>query len=175
MLLPLLGPVFFNGMIAGVISSVALSPLVNLAWRQRKYMADATAALLTRDPDSLDAALVTLAASDSAVQMPAWAAHLCILEPTRSAAGGSLLRKTFVSMFPPPRARHRALCRLGANNRELPGAAAPDSWPLRVSRALLFSVFALITAAVLGAIACAYCLSLIMTLFPIAMLHAILR
>jgi Zn-dependent protease with chaperone function len=173
-LMPFLGPVFFNGMIAGAINSVALSPLVNLAWRQRKYMADATSVRLTRDPDALDGALASIAAAGSCLEMPAWAGHHCLFAPGRVGNAG-LLRKSWVAIFPPPAARHDALVKMGASKRAFPGVYAKQSLPVRIARAALFSLFGVIGVFVIGAMGCAYCFSLLGTFFAIAILHAILR
>jgi Zn-dependent protease with chaperone function len=173
-LMPLLGPVFFNGMIAGVINSLALSPLVSLAWRRRKLIADATAVRLTRDPDALDVALASIASAGSSVQMPAWAGHLCLLDPG-AVGNANFLRKSWVPIFPPPVSRHEALVKMGSSDRTFPGVYAKDSLPLQITRAILYSFFGVIGVFVIGAMGCAYCFSLIGTLFPVAALHAILR
>ncbi len=173
-LMPFLGPVFFNGMIAGVINSLALSPLVNLAWRRRKYIADATAVRLTRDPDALDGALATIASAGFSAQMPAWAGHLCLVDPGE-VGNANFLRKSWASIFPPPGSRHDALVKMGSSERAFPGVYAKDSLPLRITRAILFSFYGVIGVLVITAMGCAYCLSLIGTLFPVAALHAILR
>src|ERR1700730_15883594 len=51
--MPLMGPVLLSGLVSGMVSKMFLEPLIACAWRQRKYMADATAVQLTRDPDAL--------------------------------------------------------------------------------------------------------------------------
>jgi hypothetical protein len=173
-LMPFLGPVLFNGMIAGVINSLALSPLVNLAWRRRKYIADATAVRLTRDPHALDGALAAIASAGSSVRMPAWAGHLCLVDPG-TIGDANFLRKSWVAIFPPPGSRHEALVKMGSGDRTSPAAYARDSLPLRITRTLLISLFGVIGVFVLGAMCCAYCLSLIGTLFAVSVLHAILR
>lgn len=50
------GPVLVQ-FFAGITAEFLLKPLLALAWRHRKYMADATAVRLTRDPDALAEAL----------------------------------------------------------------------------------------------------------------------
>jgi hypothetical protein len=56
-MMPLMGPVVLSGFVSGIVSTFLLDPLVSFAWRRRKYMADAAAVRLTRDPDTLAAAL----------------------------------------------------------------------------------------------------------------------
>jgi len=50
------GPVMVQ-FFAGMTAEFLLKPLLALAWRRRKFMADATAVRLTRDPDALAGAL----------------------------------------------------------------------------------------------------------------------
>jgi Zn-dependent protease with chaperone function len=54
--LVLMGP-WMAGFFFNVACAFLVIPLLALAWRQRKYMADATAVRLTRDPDALASAL----------------------------------------------------------------------------------------------------------------------
>jgi hypothetical protein len=64
---------------------------------------------------------------------------------------------------------------MGSSDRTFPGVYAKDSLPLQITRAILYSFFGVIGVFVIGAMGCAYCFSLIGTLFPVAALHAILR
>jgi Zn-dependent protease with chaperone function len=63
-----------------LLRSIAVGPLVMLLWRTRRYLADATAIQLTRDPDALGRALVDIEGSETPV--PAWARHLMIVHGT---------------------------------------------------------------------------------------------
>ena len=54
--LVLMGP-WMAGFFLNVACAFLIMPLLALAWRQRKYLADATAVRLTRDPDALAGAL----------------------------------------------------------------------------------------------------------------------
>jgi len=60
-----------RGLIAG--------PFIALAWRNRRYLADATAVQLTRDPDGLVAALISLSATPTSVSGGEWADFLFIV------------------------------------------------------------------------------------------------
>ena len=55
--MPLVGPLVISGFFGGLICMLVLGPLLALTWRQRKYLADATAVQLTRDPNTLGSAL----------------------------------------------------------------------------------------------------------------------
>src|SRR5262249_33105728 len=56
-----------------------LTPRMALAGRSRRYLADASAVQLTRDPDGLAGALLTLAERGSLVPGGQWASHLFIV------------------------------------------------------------------------------------------------
>ena len=61
-----------------------LQPSMALLWRKRKYLADACAVQLTRNPDGLAEALRKLNADRGAVPGGAWAAHLFLVSPAAS-------------------------------------------------------------------------------------------
>jgi Zn-dependent protease with chaperone function len=52
-----------------------------LVWRARRYLADASAVELTRNPDALAGALERLAQDNSAIPGGAWATHLFVINP----------------------------------------------------------------------------------------------
>jgi len=56
-----------------------ISPLIALAWRSRRYLADATAVQLTRDPQGLGDALVELNEKGGLPPGAQWAGHLFIV------------------------------------------------------------------------------------------------
>ncbi|HEY6306208.1 MAG TPA: M48 family metalloprotease [Candidatus Angelobacter sp.] len=64
---------FFNG--------VLLGPCMALVWRTRRYLADASAVELTRNPDALAGALERLAQDNSAIPGGSWATHLFVINP----------------------------------------------------------------------------------------------
>ena len=74
------GPLVMAGFFGGLVSSFVLSPLVALAWRQRKYLADSTAVRLTRNPDTLAEALQKMGPGGSALDLAPWAAHLAVVQ-----------------------------------------------------------------------------------------------
>ena len=69
--------------------SFVLAPLLALVWRTRRYLADATAVQLTRNPDALARALASLWAKGGVVPGAGWAAPLFISIPARGGADPS--------------------------------------------------------------------------------------
>jgi Zn-dependent protease with chaperone function len=174
-LMPLMGPVFLSGFLSGLVNTMMLTPAIAFAWRQRKYMADATAVRLTRDPNALAGALSAISRSRGSTQTAAWAGHLCVVDPgTKRDAG--LLGGSFVSIFPSLQRRIEALVKMGA--------AAPSPLPHRPRMPLLAVVLiaglATIVAFLLGTVVVllvlvSAALSGIFTLMPAAVIHALLR
>jgi Zn-dependent protease with chaperone function len=106
-----------------VFLDAVLGPSLALLWRARRYLADASAVHLTRDPNGLAEALTTL--SDSAQAMPgaAWSSHLFIVKPEGSGRM-AFSRADFVAA---QRGDPRAIARLrdlGMAEREQRKAAA---------------------------------------------------
>jgi Zn-dependent protease with chaperone function len=62
-------------------NTVLLGPCMALVWRTRRYLADASAVELTRNPDALAGALERLAQDNSAIPGGAWATHLFVINP----------------------------------------------------------------------------------------------
>ena len=67
--------------------SFVVSPLLALLWRRRRYLADATAVQLTRNPDAVARALASLSARGGEIPGAGWAAPLCIIGPRSGQAG----------------------------------------------------------------------------------------
>ncbi len=63
-------------------NTVLLGPSMALVWRTRRYLADAGAVELTRNPDALAGALERLAQDNTAISGGAWATHLFVINPT---------------------------------------------------------------------------------------------
>jgi Zn-dependent protease with chaperone function len=84
----LLFPIFFTNaaikMSLWFFSLAVLGPSVALLWRRRKYLADATAVQLTRNPDGLAGALQKLNEDAGAIPGGGWASHLFIVRPGSS-------------------------------------------------------------------------------------------
>jgi Zn-dependent protease with chaperone function len=169
--LPLMGPLVITGFLAGLVNLFLLAPLVALAWRQRKYMADATAVRLTRDPDGLASALQELERSDGGAAFAAWAAHFAVVSPGSRARG--LLGSSFVPMHPAVTRRLRALERLGAH-------VSYDAHRLPVQLLLILVPLGALIGGLLAIAACllAYVsvpLSMLFLGIPFAVIHVLLR
>ncbi len=80
-------PIFFTNAAIKLwlwfFSLTVLGPSMALLWRTRRYLADAFAVQLTRDPDSLAAALKKLQDDGGAISGGGWASHLFIVSPGR--------------------------------------------------------------------------------------------
>lgn len=166
------GPVVMTGFFAGIVSMSVLGPLLAFAWRQRKYMADATAVRLTRDPDTLGRALEKIAAAGGGGTMAGWATHLSIASARSS--GFSLFGGSIVPMFPSPERRLRALQKLGATltppkKKTIPLKMMAIGIPL-------FSVLIALVAMLLPLLVyVSLLLSMVFVGLPLGILHVLLR
>lgn len=61
--------------------NVLLGPCIALVWRTRRYLADASAVQLTRNPDALATALQRLSQDNTAIPGSVWASHLFVMNP----------------------------------------------------------------------------------------------
>lgn len=173
--MPLMGPVVMSGFLGGFVSNMLLSPLVSLAWRQRKYMADAAAVRLTREPDGLFSALATLQGKDADLLSTGWADHVCVVAPARKSS-------LIVPIFPSLARRLAALARMGAT-QPLPEQPTPGftggRWPSGAMMVLLAGLLALAASLMVALIPLLVMVSTMLTglftLFPAALLHALLR
>ena len=84
----LLFPIFFTNMAIKLslwfFSFSMLQPSMALLWRKRKYLADAVAVQLTRNPDGLAEALRKLNRNRGPIPGGAWASHLFLVNPAGS-------------------------------------------------------------------------------------------
>lgn len=84
----LLFPIFLTNfaikMSLWFFSFAVLGPSLGLLWRTRKYLADASAVQLTRNPDGLAAALQKLAADNGPIPGGECAPHLFVIKPGAS-------------------------------------------------------------------------------------------
>lgn len=169
--MPLYGPVVISGFFGGMVSSVLLEPLLALVWRRRKYLADAIAVQLTRDPQALSDAIGTLGIGERGGGFPAWSAHMLVVG---SSSRGGLLSGSSVPMYPTLDKRLKALARMGATVVLSP----PRQFPLWLQ--LLFAAAGFVCAALLGVaiyllVMVSIALSGLFTFLPAMILHAILR
>jgi Zn-dependent protease with chaperone function len=72
--------------------NVLLGPSMALLWRTRRYLADAGAVELTRNPDALSGALQRLSEDDNNVGGGAWAAQLFVVNPSGDHSGPRVAR-----------------------------------------------------------------------------------
>ncbi len=166
--LPLAGSVVITGFFTAVVCLFMLGPLLSLAWRQRKYMADATAVRLTRDPNTLSEALEKMGGADSAIAP--WAAHLSVV----SAPGArGLMSNSAVPMFPSLDRRLRALGTMGAHLTQ-----APKKMPLKLVLIVtpLFAIVGVLAGCVLCLLAwVSIPLTALFMGIPFAIVHLLLR
>ncbi|MBS0418875.1 MAG: M48 family metalloprotease [Proteobacteria bacterium] len=120
--LPLAGPLVITGFLGALVNLFILGPLLSFAWRQRKYMADATAVRLTRDPDTLAGALEQMTKQRS-VPLAPWVSHMSVTDHAGRQSG--VFGGSAVPMFPSIERRLRALGTLGAHITRAPAAKMP--------------------------------------------------
>lgn len=173
--MPISGPVAMSGFFAGLVSSFLLSPVIALAWRRRKYLADATAVQLTRNPDAVARGLEGTAANRGEETLAPWAAHLAVVEsaPPRNKAASGFMDGAVLSFFPDLRKRLEALAAQGATVRLVEQQYPLMMWlvglPLGAILVALFSTLIYLLMMV------SLMLSMLFTLLPIAAIHALLR
>ncbi len=169
--LPLAGPLVITGFLGAIFNLFVLGPLLSMAWRQRKYMADATAVRLTRDPDTLSGALEQMARQRSEPLAP-WAAHMSVVGHDGRQRG--IFSGSALPMFPSIDRRLRALGTLGAHINRAAGPKIPlRLWlvlgPLLALLVILVAMlFPLLIWLSLG-------LTMLFSGIPFAILHALLR
>lgn len=166
--MPLYGPVVISGFFGGLVSSFFLEPLLALIWRRRKYLADAIAVQLTRDPQALSDSLGELGNGGG---FPAWCSHMLVAGGARR---GGLLSGSSVPMYPAHDKRLKALARMGATVVLSP----PRRMPLWVQLLIAVAgavVVSLLSVAIYLLVMVSIALSGLFTLLPTVLLHALLR
>lgn len=164
------GPVVMLGFFGGIVSFLVLGPLLSLAWRQRKYMADATAVRLTRDPDTLAHALEKISNQGGGSPLGKWTGHLSIAgaHGSRGFTAGNA-----VPMLPTADHRLRALRKLGATLTQ-PTKQMTRKQLLIVSA--LLSVVGALTLVLLPLLMwVSVALSMIFFGLPLSIVHMLLR
>jgi Zn-dependent protease with chaperone function len=142
-------------MTQAIVTMLAIGPLAALAWRSRRYLADATAVQLTRDPEALARALAHLAREATAIRGAGWASHLFVVWPSGSAGRGGggddqpSLGFGGMSFQPTPERRLKRLQRMGALIVDDPAATLRPRVHLS-SRARLGFAIALLVLVPLG-------------------------
>jgi Zn-dependent protease with chaperone function len=163
------GPIVMAGFFGGVAAAAVLGPLLAFAWRQRKYMADATAVRLTRDPDTLAHALEKMSSAGSGA-ITSWSAHMSVSAPP---SNRSILTSTPVPLCPSYDRRLRALQKLGAT------LTRPTSrWPAKtIAFAIVaFGVVGVLVGILLPLLAyVSLMLSMVFLGLPLGILHVLLR
>jgi Zn-dependent protease with chaperone function len=152
-----------------------VGPSLALLWRSRRYLADATAVQLTRNPDGVARGLAALASRGGVIPGGSWAAPLFVVGPAGGPSGG-FRGDDFgiVSYSPPPASRLARLRRQGATV-EL-AAARGMPWLARVCITLIVVVVGIVL------MGCALMLSYLalvidmLILAPVVLLvHGVLR
>ena len=166
--MPLYGPIVLSGFFGGLVSSFFLEPLLALVWRRRKYLADAIAVQLTRDPQALSDALTAVGSGSG---FPAWCAHMLI---TRTSGRGGLLSGSTVPMYPDMNKRLKALARMGATVNLSPPRPTPF-WVQLLIAGLVLVIGSLLCVVIYLLVVLSIALSGLFTLLPTVLLHVILR
>jgi Zn-dependent protease with chaperone function len=169
--LPLAGPLVMTGFLGAIFNLFVLGPLLSLAWRQRKYMADATAVRLTRDPDTLAGALNKVTDARGTPLAP-WAAHMSVADHSGHQAG--VFGSSAVPMFPSVERRLRALGAMGAHITR----AARAQMPLRawLIIAPLLAIMAVLVAMLFPLLIwLSLALTMLFTGMPFGIIHVLLR
>jgi hypothetical protein len=170
--MPLSGPLAMSGFFAGIVSSFVLGPLVALVWRRRKYLADATAVRLTRDPDTLASALSAMQQERGGVLAPA-AGHFCVVRDSAGSGGGGLFAGAIVPFFPSPERRLKALAAQGATVQLVDKPVPLLAWMIGVPVGAL--LVALMGTVIYLLMVVSVMLSALFTMLPAVALHALLR
>ena len=164
------GPIVLSAFFGSLVALFVLGPLLALVWRQRKYMADATAVRLLRDPDALARALQKL--GEGRVDFAPWASHFTFAGSGR--AGSGLTEGPVVPMLPSRERRLRALARLGAHVEARPRQRIPAvAWLILAPLGVLVASLVAVAAYLMVLVSVA--LSALFLGLPVAILHHLLR
>ncbi len=168
-------PVMLGGLVVGLLSSVGLSSGIAYLWRQRKYMTDATAMRLTRNPDALVSALGLSTSNAGPLREANWVSHMQVINPGMADDNGIVKNRGIA--FPSADARQKALVTMGAKNIGLQKYQLTSREYLIFAFAgvlLLFAVF-LLAIAVSGMMGMALIGAAAVSGLPVFVLHLILR
>jgi Zn-dependent protease with chaperone function len=171
--MPFAGPLVISGFFGGMLCTFLLGPLLSFGWRRRKYLADALAVQLTRDPDTLGSALQKIRGEPVEGAFGAWIAHLSVV-PSPLIGARSILGGSSVPMAPSLERRLKALGVMGAHVTLRAGKTMPV-WAWLVLTPVLALVAVLLSAVVFGLAYVSVALSGLFTWFPAVLLHMLLR
>lgn len=203
LMMPLAGPLGLASIPGMLLLDLVALPLIALTWRQRKFMADATAVRLTRYPDALAEALTSCSVAGDTRMLP-WVSHLCVVEmlppPDPAALSGvdrvqgavqhaeqrarELLGSSAVALYPHLSDRRAALTRMGAQTAQpstpAPAPARTDAhdvapWVWLIAGPLLALAVVLLPVAVAASVAASIAVSGVFTVLPGFLLHLLLR
>lgn len=171
--MPLVGPLVISGFFGGVLCSFALGPLLSLAWRRRKYLADATAVRLTRDPNTLGSALEKMRGVPAQGAFGAWIAHMSVM-PTGLIGAKSILGGSSVPMSPSLDGRLHALGVMGAQvavqaRRQMP------LWAWCALLPVIALLVVLLSLVVVGLLYISLAMSGLFTWLPALIVHGFFR
>jgi hypothetical protein len=169
---PLMGPLVMSGFFGGVVSTMLLGPLLAWVWRRRKYMADATAVRLTRDPEALATALGKMRGMAVPGAFGALISHMSVVPDTDSRSR-SLFSGSFVRMTPSYERRIAALGRMGAQSTARQRSLNPLTVVALVAVGAV--VAGLLSVALFLMVYVSVAMSGLFTWFPAILLHMILR
>ena len=154
--LPYVG-VLLLGAEVSMLRALVAGPLVMLVWRTRRFLADAMAVQLTRDPDALARALEWLDRAETGVPGSRWVGHLFVVAPRGGASDGGSndgLAGGFVGSHPAVKRRLRRLAAMGSQEA-LARVARPwaaGAWLGFILLAPLLAVVAVLLAFAVGMI-----------------------
>jgi Zn-dependent protease with chaperone function len=165
---PFMAAQLIGGIMLPILTDFLLMPLFGLSWRARRFLADAAAVQLTRDPDALSEALAALGRTGAGAPGPSWTQHLFV-----SAGRG----RSIVAFHPAYQKRVNRLARMGGSLQFQPPSWTPKQMavgmlviaPLSVLVAGLMSV-ALFLMGVVN-----FMLSMIFLMPVVGILHVLLR
>lgn len=171
--MPLVGPLVISGFFGGLLCTIALGPLLALGWRRRKYLGDATAVRLTRDPDALGNALAKMRGLPVEGAFGAWVAHMSVL-PSGLIGARSILGGSSAPMSPALDRRLKALGVMGAHV-QLRAPRTVPAWAWLVLGPVGALLAVLMGMVVFGLLYVSAALSGLFTWFPAVLVHALLR
>jgi len=170
----------FPQLMISMMTSYMLEPLLAWLWRTRRYLADATAVQLTRQPDWIAKGLSEISSRGGIFPGGKWAGPLFITGPAYgsgfSSAGGGV-----GSFHPPIPKRLKKLRRMGASVSEVQQSRAPQRpardvrrgnpllaiflTPLLIVLMLIVGILIIVALVLMGALALFACMFLMAAVY----------